>query len=158
TNSGGRYNPSTDTWLSTGLGTGVPTPRLGHSAVWTNGKMIIWGGLDASALNNGAAYTPSSNSWAPITTTGAPAARYHHSAVWTGSEMIVWGGTGSTGGSLATGGRYKPSTNSWTAVSTGANTPAARASHTAIWTGSQMVIWGGGLASGGRYSPASNSW
>ncbi len=30
----------------------------------------------------------------------------------------------------------------WTATST-TNAPAARASHTAVWTGSEMIVWGG---------------
>src|SRR5262249_41278168 len=38
-----------------------------------------------------------------------------------------------------------------------------RASHTAVWTGSEMIVWGGGgtaglLATGGRYTPATDSW
>ena len=57
-----------------------------------------------------------------------------------GSEMIVWGGYNSS--QLNTGGRYNPSTDSWTATST-TNVPSARQSHTAVWTGSEMIIWGG---------------
>ena len=51
--------------------------------------------------------------------------------------------------------------DTWTAT---AGAPAARAYHTAIWTGSEMIVWGGndqnsnGLDSGGRYSPATDSW
>ena len=70
--------------------------------------------------------------------------------------MIAWG--------ESVGGRYNPSTDSWTATAT-TNAPANRASHSAVWTGSEMTIWGGGdgctdayLISGGRYSPASDSW
>src|SRR5437867_7443955 len=33
--------------------------------------------------------------------------------------------------------------NTWTATST-TNAPAARDSHTAVWTGSEMIVWGGG--------------
>ena len=46
---------------------------------------------------------------------------------------------------LNTGGRYNPSTDSWTATST-TNAPSARADHTAVWTGSEMIVWGGGDA------------
>ena len=52
-----------------------------------------------------------------------------------GSEMIVWGGQ-ITRGDLNTGGRYNPSTDSWATTST-TNAPAARDSHTAIWSGSR---------------------
>ena len=55
--------------------------------------------------------------------------------------MIVWGGIGE-GGFLNTGGRYNPNTDSWVATSyTSAPTP--RCQHTAVWTGSEMIVWGG---------------
>ena len=43
------------------------------------------------------------------------------------------------------------------------NAPTARYLHTAVWTGSEMIIWGvksNGTyyADGGRYNPAANSW
>ena len=57
--------------------------------------------------------------------------------------MIVWGGLNNNGSNcLDTGGRYNPGTNSWTATST-TNAPTARFFHTAIWTGSEMIVWGG---------------
>jgi len=39
-----------------------------------------------------------------------------------------------------TGGRYNPAKNSWTATST-TNVPDSRYHHTAVWTGSVMIIW-----------------
>ena len=36
--------------------------------------------------------------------------------------------------------------DTWTATST-TNAPAARAGHTAVWTGSEMIVWGGWMAS-----------
>ena len=56
-----------------------------------------------------------------------------------------------------------PCTNdSWTATST-ANVPSARYYHTAVWTGSEMIVWGGQGGSGlfntgGRYNPSTDSW
>src|SRR6476661_7078295 len=51
--------------------------------------------------------------------------------------------------------------NSWTATSV-TNAPAARSSHTAVWTGSEMIVWGGYGGSyfntGGRYDPSTDSW
>jgi len=69
--------------------------------------------------------------------------------------MIVWGGFGASG-VTNTGGSYNPGTNSWTEISR-TNTPSARSGHTAVWTGSEMMVWGGwetypnGLNTGGRY-------
>ena len=69
--------------------------------------MIVWGGGTAVATryNTGGRYNPSTDSWTATSTTNAPEARYFHTAVWTGSEMIVWGGAGNSG-RLNTGGRY----------------------------------------------------
>jgi hypothetical protein len=55
--------------------------------------------------------------------------------------MIVWGGQ-ENGVPLNDGGRYNPNTNSWTATSL-INVPDARFFHTAVWTGSEMIVWGG---------------
>jgi N-acetylneuraminic acid mutarotase len=51
----------------------------------------------------------------------------------------------------------------WTATTT-AGAPQARGFHTAIWTGSRMIVWGGQnnsfvfLNDGGQYDPVANSW
>ena len=58
--------------------------------------------------------------------------------------MIIWGGL-DPHAFLDTGGRYDPSTDSWRATTT-TNTPRARFSHTAVWSGSEMIIWGGDAA------------
>src|SRR5437899_1617564 len=125
-NTGGRYNPGTDSWTATNT-TNAPDGRAYHTAVWTGSDVIVWGGVGSGpiGLNSGGRYNPSSDSWTATSTSSAPAGRFQHSAVWTGSEMIVWGGNaGQFGGLLNTGGRYNPGTDSWTATS--ANAPAAR--------------------------------
>ena len=126
--------------------------------------MIVWGGAGASGyLNTGGRYDPITNVWTATNTANAPSARTVHGPVWTGSEMIVWGGYFFDGSDhyLNSGGRYNPNTNTWTATST-ANAPDGRRIHTAVWTGSEMIVWGGeaGLDlgyyfnTGGRYDPA----
>ena len=159
-NTGGRYNPSTDSWTATST-SNAPEGRVYHTAVWTGSEMIVWGGEDVSGFPaSGGKYNPVTDSWTATSTTGAPSGRFFHTAVWTGSEMIVWGG--GNGVALNTGGRYNTSTNSWTATSI-ANAPSARSAHTAVWTGSQMIVWGGSdpngaSNTGGRYNPSTNSW
>ena len=67
--------------------------------------------------------------------------------------MVVWGGNGS-GGYRNTGGVYNPTTDSWTATATGGAPVARRGPMTAVWSGTEMLIWGGGdpmTNSGGRY-------
>ena len=93
-NTGGKYNPSTDSWTATTT-TNAPDGRNAHTAVWTGTEMIVWGGWDDSnAFNTGGRYNPSTDSWTATSTINAPSARwdYNFPAVWTGSEMIVWGG------------------------------------------------------------------
>jgi N-acetylneuraminic acid mutarotase len=155
---GGRYNPSTDTWTPTNT-MNAPNARTVHTAVWTGSEMIVWGGHDNStAFGTGGRYDPGTDSWTATSTTNAPLARYFHTAVWTGSEMIVWGGEDQNFLRLNTGGRYNPNTDSWTASST-TNAPSQRYSHTAVWTGNEMIIWGGtSLNTGGRYNPSTDSW
>jgi N-acetylneuraminic acid mutarotase len=163
-NTGGRYNPSTDSWAATTT-TNAPEGREFHTAVWTGTEMIVWGG-DVTGpifLNTGGRYNPSSDSWTATSTTNAPEGRAGHTAVWTGSEMIVWGGdNGDLPPALNTGGRYNPISDNWVPTST-TNAADPRSSHTAVWTGSEMIVWGGlgslfNLNSGGRYNPSTDSW
>ena len=156
---GGRYNPSMDTWTDIST-TDAPTPRALHTAVWTGSEMIVWGGLDQNGfdLNIGGKYNPGTDSWIATGTTNAPQSRDSHTAVWIGSEMIVWAGFGQVD-YVNSGGRYNPNTNSWTTTST-INAPDGRENHTAVWTGNEMIVWGGfiDLNTGGRYNPTTDSW
>jgi len=160
-NSGGRYNPDTDSWTATST-LNAPSARSVHTAVWTGSEMIVWGGLDDSGYaNTGARYNPSTDSWQATSMTNVPTGREDFTAVWTGTEMIVWDGFPITN----TGGRYNPKSDTWTATST-TNAPSARNSHTAVWTGTEMIVWGGidsndpflHLNTGGRYDPSTDSW
>jgi len=163
---GGRYDPSANTWTSVST-SGAPSARADHTAVWTGFQMVVWGGYDNSDLNSGGRYDPAANTWASTSATGVPAARSQHTAVWTGSRMLVWGGYVDLAAAHypGLGGRYDPTNNAWTAMSTlpAGFEPGARQNATALWTGSEMIIWGGEnngqfLRSGARFNPAANSW
>src|SRR5438270_206219 len=64
-------------------------------------------------------------------------------------------------GAMNDGGRSSPAANGWKAP-TATVAPAPRNSHTAVWTGTEMIIWGGGNggfpSDGGRYSPVTDIW
>ncbi|HEV2839706.1 MAG TPA: hypothetical protein VGW39_00130 [Chthoniobacterales bacterium] len=53
--------------------------------------------------------------------------------------------------------------DTWTPTSIN-SAPSARAGHTAVWTGSEMIVWGGQGSSGfyantgGKYDPGADSW
>jgi N-acetylneuraminic acid mutarotase len=167
-NTGGRYNPETDSWTATSL-VNVPAARGYSTAVWTGSEMIVWGGANfnnqVGVSNTGGRYDPVSDTWTATNLTNVPTARYFHTAVWTGSEMIVWGGrldnVSGTHTVFDTGARYNPATDTWLPIST-VNAPAARFQHTAVWTGSEMIVWGGSdttpMNTGGRYNPLTDSW
>ncbi len=157
-NTGGRYDPATDTWTPTST-VNAPSARILHTAVWTGREMIIWGGYPHSS--SGGRYDPETDRWTPTSTTSAPSGRVFHTAVWTGSRMVVWGGARGVG-DFGDGGRYDPSSDTWAPISpTGA--PSPREEHAAVWTGSEMIVWGGYSAgvyldTGARYDPVADTW
>ena len=103
--SGGRYDPDTDTWQPTST-VGAPLARYDHTASWPNAGMVVWGGVLQSPVktNTGGRYNPATDSWQSTTTTLAPEARASHSAVFTGSGVLIWGGFDLA--ALKTGGLY----------------------------------------------------
>jgi hypothetical protein len=77
--------------------------------------------------------------------------------------MIIWGGATNT---IARhdGARFDPATGRWSPIATSTMVPAC-SGHTAVWTGTEMIVWGGqyepgrGLCSGGgRYDPRADRW
>ncbi len=161
---GGIYDPNLDSWTQTSF-VNAPENRSYHIAVWTGSKMIVWGGIGGTYLNTGGIYDPDTNFWTATSIAHAPSGRENPVGVWTGTRMIVWGGYSSEGITeywYNTGGRYNPGNDSWAPTST-SRAPAGRTYTTAVWTGTEMIIWGGGISStrlntGGRYNPSSNSW
>jgi len=169
TNTGGRYDPETNIWAKISTTDDLAYTQ-DHTAIWTGESMIVWGGRTQHKTNSnvGGSYDVSSDSWAPIETANAPVGRSRHHAAWTGAEMIIWGGRGILPGDrcerdLNTGGIYNPVTDSWTATTT-ANAPSGGDGYSAVWTGSELVVWGefdglgNPLLSGSSYEPISDTW
>ena len=155
-NTGGRYDPATDTWEPTAL-SGAPAARGGHQVAWTGNQMIVWGGNSANnPVNSGGRYDPVADTWLSTSLVDAPTPRGGATAIWTGSQMVIWGG-GTAAGQVNTGGRYDPATNSWLPTST-VGAPSPRVGHSAVWSGFWMIIWGGGDTTGGRYDPGNDEW
>ncbi len=160
-NSGGEYDPAGNTWTPTdALDVDLVDVRSSHTAVWTGTQMIVWGGQNATLqqLGSGGVYTPGGPDYWTATNASGPAAREGHSAVWTGTSMLVFGGFDGTG-YLNSGSTYDPVGDSWSATDElDGDLPAPRRGHTAVWTGSLMVVFGGtngaALNSGARFDPA----
>jgi N-acetylneuraminic acid mutarotase len=158
TNTGGIYDPATDTWTAIST-TNAPSSRGCFTGIWTGSKFIVWGGCtdpnsnNGNPLNTGGIYDPATDIWTTITTTNAPTARSNHITVWTGSKMIVFGGVVASGAS-STGGIYDPTTDTWANVNV---TNAPTSSVNGVWTGTKMLVWGDSV-DGGLYDPNTYSW
>jgi N-acetylneuraminic acid mutarotase len=173
---GAAYDPASDSWRVIAE---APVVGYGHSTVWTGEEMLVWGGSDdheaeafkgfpRSFLGTGAAYDPAADSWRELAKASLDP-RGWHSAVWTGKEMIVWGGVRAPCDAYpcedlaADAGAYDPGTDSWREIDFGPL--SGRVDHTAVWTGSEMIVWGGsspggapGYADGASYNPHSDDW
>src|SRR5437773_2927145 len=150
TNTGGRYNPGTDSWTTTNT-TNAPSGRWEHAAVWSGNEMIVWGGTDSPTyfFNTGGRYNAGMDGWTPTSTTNAPAGRPAHTAVWTGSEVIVWGGGDPN--PVNTGGRYCVAAPSPTPTPTPTASPCASVG---AWTEQApypiAVFWNAVASQGGN--------
>ena len=78
------------------------------------------------------------------------------------SGAIIYGAPGDTtliGAGFSETGPYRQ--DFWTFTSA-VSAPSGRRSHTAVWTGTRMIVWGGQssiyLNDGGVYDPVANSW
>lgn len=133
-------------------------------SVWTGSKWLIWGGMvnggDTANVSDGAMFDPALNTWTKMATTGAPSTRREFVVVWTGSQAIYQGGFG--GSALRNGARFDPVSNTWTSMTDEPRVPRTR--HTAIWTGSRMIIFGGlhqdgsHWTHGNAYDPVTDKW
>ena len=161
---GGRFSVANQLW-NTITTTGAPAARDSHVAVWTGGRVVIWSGRNLTGiLASGGLYDPTNNVWSSIVLPNEPTPRANAAAIWAGDRMLVWGGDG-TNSNLATGGQLvftNGAPTQWRTITlTGA--PRARSGHTAVWTGSRMLVWGGALVGtllgdGAAYDPLADVW
>jgi N-acetylneuraminic acid mutarotase len=161
--------------------------RDAHVAVWTGREMLVWGGVafdavpasDAASADgysfdpergtitwtrqryftDGAAYSPTDNSWRTLAPASAARPLVGPRAVWTGEEMLVFA-VSDDGRTVALA--YSSAHDAWRAVA-----PLPRdlaAPETAVWTGREMLVWSGGLQDdaatrrGAAYDPTSDRW
>lgn len=165
---GAIYDPEKDTWRTMNTD-GAPAARSQVSYVWTGRELIIWGGRGDNdcSFNDGAKYDPDTDTWKRIADCPAMEPRHNTPAVWTGTEMIIWGGSSwndTNSFSFDNGAGYNPTLDRWKTLPK-QNAPASRTKHTAVWTGTEMIVWGGVhypsgeyYNSGASYNPALNRW
>ena len=161
---GGRFSLASQSWH--GLSTSPLAPREGQVAVWTGSRMLIWSGRnEVATVMDGALYDPVSDVWTLLPTSGAPATRSGAVGLWTGDRLLVWGGE--RNGTYLGGGAQLRFVNGepmskWQEIRIPGE-PSSRAHHTAVWTGTQMLVWGGvndggQLGDGAAYDPLKNVW
>ena len=167
---GAAYDPIANAW--TPLPPAPVQPRHGHTAVFLQNRMLVWGGAGdgGTALGDGASYDVTAGAWAALPVPPL-APRLGHRTVVTTDRMLIWGGSSEAaegGQYFADGAVYSPATNGWTPM---AATPAwlpARDAAAGVWTGDQMLVWGGFGRSerctpcfyddGAAYDLKSNTW
>jgi hypothetical protein len=136
--------------------------RWSHSLVWSGSEMLVWGGLETSAVtfestypHYGAAYDPVTNAWRAIPDAAISGRAYPVSA-WSGSELLIWGGwIDEPGGPtyVADGAAYDPAANSWRTLP---EAPLRSGDAVGGWLADRlMVVSADGAAS---YDPSTNRW
>lgn len=127
------------------------TPGRGGSFSFGGGITADVSGVDLT--NTGAAYSPETDSWRPISKVGAPSPRHSPATVWTGEELIVYGGNAGVDARA-----YNPVTDSWRKLSL-KGAPGLHTRGDAVWTGTEMLLWGRTDCDvGRRYDLAADTW
>lgn len=149
------YDPVANTWTTltppsadldnryqaVGLATGTTAKPLA----------LFWGGYGSYVSssyyrNTGAMFDPAASTWksmvAPSETVFPGSKRYYHTGWSTGDAVYFWGGQSSSSSYSANGAYYDLTTDTWKAMSD-TNAPAGRYLATAVWTGTEAVMWGG---------------
>jgi hypothetical protein len=99
-------------------------------------------------------YNPATGQWSKGAAPPYAVVADGATAVWTGSKVIIWGGeeiivSGSGYNAYVDYANptnalvYTPATDQWTIVAGTGAIPEGRRLHSAIWTGSRMLVWGG---------------
>lgn len=145
---------------------GIPN-RTYETAVFANGKIYFWGGVDkkSQGIANGVIYDTQRDTWSIMETANQPTPAMGAVSVFTGQDIIVWGGR-TKGGYTNQGGIYNIRKKQWRKLPSldSEMIPSPRAFATAVWTGTQMIVWGGEaklgqrLNSGAIYDVQTQTW
>ncbi len=167
-----RYVLSLDSWIPVDSPKNPPIARKQHSATLIGNEIMIWGGIDDldNPMTSGYRYNLLTDTWLPTSSTNEPSLRSAYSTIWTGNDVIIWGGFNpNTFSSSNTGAKYNALNDIWISTTVPVDTSGdlnglVRYNHSAVWTGSAMIIWGGICfddfiyKTGLIYYPNSNSW
>ena len=102
TQTGGRYDPASDTWLGDLPVDGAPAARAFASGVWTGGELIVGAARSAPATSESRWWPGTGGRYRPGRRVGrldldpvrdGDTELAGHAAAWTGVEMVVWAAT-----------------------------------------------------------------
>lgn len=152
---GAAYDPAADEWRT--IRDSPLGPRIPVGAVWTGTEMLVWGSASRAAeAVDGAAYDPASDTWRDLPP--APFPLNEASVAWTGEELIAFGalldGNNWSETEHARGAAFDPATGAWRVLPPYPFSPQAS---TAVWTGSELVVWDYELRTA-AYDPALDEW
>ena len=173
---GYRYDFANDKWLSVSKTNAPAGYTSDPCAAWSGDRVFISGGYYArSQTRNGFnSYNPTTDQWAGGSLINAPTnlGAEKMACAWTGTHFLIIGGAamnhvvadryvGTPTTVYNTGGMYDPTLDTWKRISVTGFT--GRYGHTAIWTGTKLIVFGGSsgnalLNSGAIYDPQTDSW
>jgi len=152
------FNVTPASWTKVDTSGEIPA-RYGHSAVWANWRMVVFGGKDSSDSLLDDCWELVESTWTKISVTGdKPPARWQHTAVWIPGEfpggMLIFGGKDEQGNPLddvwflqEPDPGPSPDNWKWEKLYPIGDLPSARSGHVAgfVWNGDGggMFIFGG---------------
>eukprot|EP00010_Vexillifera_abyssalis_P004484 CAMPEP_0201556066 /NCGR_PEP_ID=MMETSP0173_2-20130828/52970_1 /ASSEMBLY_ACC=CAM_ASM_000268 /TAXON_ID=218659 /ORGANISM="Vexillifera sp., Strain DIVA3 564/2" /LENGTH=849 /DNA_ID=CAMNT_0047968137 /DNA_START=273 /DNA_END=2822 /DNA_ORIENTATION=- len=120
-----RYDIDSGQWLlihaAAQTSSRMPAPRYGHTAVFLDEDMFIFGGYafdgnKGSHSNEMWRFSPSTGLWEKISTIQTPVHRTEHSAIAYRGKMYIFGGRSAKNDALNDLHEYNPNTNQWTVL------------------------------------------
>jgi hypothetical protein len=144
-----------------------PEVRSDAATAWTEGQLLIWGGVDTAVgdiLATGLSFDPATGSWHDLP--AAPLeARSLAAFAWTGEEFLIWGGRHEPAFPNADtyfddGAAFDPATRTWRMLPAA---PIEARAPFSVWTGQELIVWGNRTrdlryVDGAAYEPATDSW
>ena len=166
------FDLTTNIWKNISPSTGTkPNGRAGHTSIYYNNKMVVFGGsTDSSYKNDVWEFDLTDNSWNKINDGSgddanpptAPNKRHGHASIYYNNKMVVFGGY--TGSNVNDVWEFDLTTNVWKYISPSTGTkPNGRRYHTSIYYNNKMVVFGGSTDSSYKndvweFDLTDNSW